>query len=120
METWLMMALQDYACNVANFTPPAQWYVTYAKAGAELAGVTRQPVTFAGAVALSTTHVRNGSSTAVFFDNLPAGDTDEMWIMDAATGGQAGWKIPHVRTFVAGDDKGYAADKIGLNMSKTP
>jgi hypothetical protein len=116
-----MMALLDYALNVANWTPPAQWYVAYFNGGTELTGgaYARQPVTWSEAVALSATHVRSGSATAVFFENLPAGDVDELRIMDAATGGNAGFVIPHVRTFVAGDDKGYAPDKIGVNASRT-
>jgi hypothetical protein len=42
---------------------------------------------------------------------------DEIRIMSAATGGDAGWILPHLQSFTSGDDFGYTPDKIGVGLS---
>jgi hypothetical protein len=116
---WLRLLLLDHATGKTYWTPPDQWYVAYFLAGVEVSGgsYARQPISFADAVAASSTVTRAGSSDSQLFENLPTTDVDEIRIMSAATGGDAGWIIEHLRSFTSGDDKGYAADKIGVNLS---
>jgi len=116
---WLRLLLLDHATGKTYWTPPVQWYVAYFLAGVEVSGgsYARQPIDFADAVAATSTVSRAGSSDSQVFENLPTADTDEIRIMSAATGGDAGWVIEHIRSFTSGDDKGYAADKIGVNLS---
>lgn len=120
MTEELMLLLADHATGYAYWTPPAQWYLAYFEAGVEIVGgsYARQPITAAQAVAISSTHVRSGSANGQLFENLPTTDVDELRIVDTPSGAitLTGWVIPHVRSFTAGDDKGYAPDKIGLNL----
>ena len=119
MTEWLRLLLLDHATGNTYWTPPVQWYVAYFLDGSEVSGgsYARQPISFADAEAASSTVSRAGSSDSQVFENLPTTDTDEIRIMSAATGGNAGWVIEHIRSFTSGDDKGYAVDKIGVNLS---
>jgi hypothetical protein len=116
---WLRLLLLDHATGKTYWTPPDQWFVAYFVDGVEVSGgsYARQPITFADATAVSSTVSRAGSSDSQIFENLPTTDVDEIHIMSAVTGGDAGWVIEHIRSFTSGDDKGYAADKIGVNLS---
>lgn len=119
MTEWLRLLLLDHATGLTYWTPPDQWYVAYFLDGVEVTGgsYARQPISFAAAADVSSTVTRSGSSDSQLFENLPTTDVDEIRIMSAATGGNAGWIIEHLRSFTSGDDKGYAADKIGVNLS---
>lgn len=121
MTEELRLLMQDHATGYSYWTPPVQWYVAYFLAGVEVSGgaYARQPITFAQAQAISSTVTRSGSSDSQIFENLPTTDTDEIRIVDTASGaiGVTGWIIEHIRSFTSGDDKGYAADKIGVNLS---
>lgn len=122
MTEELRLLLLDHATGLTVWTPPVQWYVAYFLAGVEISGgsYARQEIDFADAAATSATNVRAGSSNGQVFENLPTTDVDEIRIVDTASGaiGLTGWVIPHVRSFTAGDDRAYAADKIGVNLAK--
>ena len=119
MTEWLRKLLLDHATGKTYWTPPVQWYVAYFLGGVEVSGgsYARQPISFADAVAATSTVSRAGSSTSQAFENLPTVDVDEIHIMSAVTGGDAGWVIPHLQSFTSGDDFGYTPNKIGVGLS---
>ena len=119
MTEWLRLLLLDHATGKTYWTPPVQWYVAYFLAGSEVSGgsYARQPISFADAVAATSTVSRAGNSDSQAFENLPTTDVDEIRIMSAATGGDAGWVIPHLQSFTSGDDFGYTPNKIGVGLS---
>ena len=119
MTEWLRLLLLDHATGKTYWTPPVQWYVAYFLGGVEVSGgsYARQPISFADALAATSTVSRAGSSTSQAFENLPTVDVDEIHIMSAVTGGDAGWVIPHLQSFTSGDDFGYTPNKIGVGLS---
>lgn len=121
MTEELRLALLDHATGLTYWTPPAQWYLAYFLAGTEITGgsYARPPIDFAAAVAVTSTNARAGSADSQIFDNLPTTDVDELRIVDTPSGAitMTGWVIAHVRSFTAGDDKAYSADKIGVNLA---
>ena len=121
MTEELRLLLLDHATGKTYWTPPAQWYVAYFLAGAEVSGgsYARQPIDFADAAASTATVSRAGSFDSQTFENLPATDVDEIRIVDTASGtpGVTGWRIPHLQSFSAGDDFGYTPNKIGVGIS---
>lgn len=123
MTEELLLLLANHASGYAVWTPPDQWFAAYFLDGVEMSGgsYTRQPLTFAEAVMVAVNIARAGTSGLTLFDNVPDGDVDEIRIVDTASGaiGLTGWVIPHVRSFAAGDDPGYAPGKIGVNFAGT-
>ena len=119
MTEYLRLALLDHITGRAYYSPPVQWYVAYFLAGVEISGgsYARQPISFADALALTSTASRAGSDGGVFFSNLPDADVDEIRLMDASSGGNALWALPYATSFTAGDDKGYKPGDLGLNLS---
>lgn len=119
MTEYLRLALLDHITGRAYFEPPVTLYVAFFLAGVEVSGgsYARQPASFDDAAALTATASRAGSLGGVFFSNLPTADVDEIRVMDAATGGNALFALPYGASFTSGDDKGYAPDAIGLNLS---
>lgn len=121
MTEELRLLLLDHATGLTYWTPPVQWYVAYFEGGVEITGgsYARQPIDFAAAAAVSSTVTRAGSDDSQIFTNLPTVDVEEIRIVDTASGaiGVTGWIIPHLRSFTSGDDQGYPADGIGVNLS---
>lgn len=122
MTPELMLALQNHATGAETWTPPEQWYLAYFAADVAMTGggYERQPISFAMAVALSDIHVRSGSSDSQIFENVVEYESDELRIIDTASGaGFTGWTIPHIRSMSDGDSPGYAADKVAVHMGAT-
>jgi len=119
MEPWLIKALMDHAHNVTPYLPPDQWYVAYFLDDVEVDGgdYARQPIDLAAAEVLLD-EVTSASAIPQFFTGLPTTDVDEVRLMTALTGGVAGYRIPWIHSFTAGDEWGHAPGKIRAQGSR--
>ena len=120
MPEAMLLKLVDHATGKTVWTPPAQWYLAYFNDGTEVTGgsYARQEIDFADAVALSSTHVRAGSSNGQVFDNLPTTDVDEARIVDTASGAYTDTlaTFTYIESFTSGDTQGPLADATAIHM----
>lgn len=87
MDIYALELWADYVSAKALPPEPPQMYATLAYTGTEVAGLTRCAFTYADPETVSPTEVLLSNGTVVAFSNTPAGSADEVWLFDAATGG---------------------------------
>jgi len=115
VDIYALLVIANYLC--AKATPPTmpQLYGTLASGGVEVSGLTRVAFYMDDPTQVSATEVLLQNQTAVAFDNTPAGEADEFWAYDAASGGNRWLKIPLTNgpiTLTDGGNKTFPAAEL--------
>ena len=122
MDIYALQLWADYVSAKALPPEPPQMYATLALAGVEVAGLTRVAFTYADPEVISDTEVQLSNLTAIAFSNTPDGSADEVWLLDAATGGNR-WDSIAIAggtvTLTDGGNKTFAAGELTQTIKKT-
>ena len=115
MDIFALLVIANYISGKA--TPPdmPSLFGTLASGGVEVSGLSRVAFYMDDPETISDTEVLLKNLTPVAFDNTPAGEADEFWAYDAASGGNRWFKIPLTGgpvTLVDGGNKTFLAGEV--------
>ena len=119
MDQWLLEALAKHLARKEYLTLPDGFWATFAYQGAEVPGVTRAAVVYDDPEVLSENEVRWANATDVAFTNTPDGEVDEVWVLDAQTGGRVWFRIPKLATLVDGGSKVFRPGALAHVIADT-
>jgi hypothetical protein len=110
VDIFALLVLAKYIAGKESPPDMPTYYATFANAGAEVPGIVRAPFYLADPDVISDTEILLSNETPISIDT-PDGTADEVWVYDAASGGNRWFKEPITGgpiTLVDGGNKTFA------------